>query len=54
VLKDGKETCKISLWRDNANQPIKTGDTVTITNLVVNNYRNEVSLSSTTYTTIEV
>ncbi|XP_069139111.1 uncharacterized protein [Argopecten irradians] len=45
--------CRISLWRDCAECKLQTGDYVTITNVVVNNFRNEVSLSTTSQSTIK-
>ncbi|KAJ8298548.1 hypothetical protein KUTeg_023891 [Tegillarca granosa] len=53
TIKEGKDTCKVSLWRDNAAKQISTGVNVLITNVIVNSNQNEVSLSSTLLTTIE-
>lgn len=47
------DKCRISLWLDCAEADIKTGDYITVTNVVINNYKNETSLSTTSQTTVE-
>lgn len=44
----------ISLWRDMTEVPFRAGDYVKITNVVVNTFRNETSLSTTSVTIVEV
>lgn len=46
--------CKVTLWRDLTAVDIRPGDYVTVTNVVTNNYKNEVSLSGTNRTEVQV
>ena len=53
-LEDTKKKCKIALWRDLADQPLRPGDYVEVSDCITNTFRNEVSLSTTSKTAITV
>ncbi|KAJ8309714.1 hypothetical protein KUTeg_011579 [Tegillarca granosa] len=53
IIQNDDTKCRVSLWRDLAAKDIKTGDYVSITNVIVGQWNREVSLSSTTSTKIE-
>lgn len=46
-IEDTTEKCKIALWRDYADQDIRPGDSNEITDVVVNTFRNNTSLTTT-------
>ena len=48
-----REKVKVTLWRPSAVE-VKPGDYIAITDCVVNNYRNERSLSATATTSVKV
>lgn len=54
TLEDSTGKSKVTLWRDAAQACVKTGDYVVLTDVVVNTYKNETSLSSTSRTKVEV
>ncbi|WAR10463.1 hypothetical protein MAR_035539 [Mya arenaria] len=51
-LEDTTKKCKIALWRDLADQPVRPGDYVELSDCITNTFRNEVSLSTTSKTAI--
>ncbi|XP_048740571.2 uncharacterized protein LOC125654622 [Ostrea edulis] len=51
-LEDSTKKCKIALWRDLADQAIRPGDYVEVSDCITNTFRNEVSLSTTSRTAI--
>ncbi|XP_078312323.1 uncharacterized protein LOC111116359 isoform X1 [Crassostrea virginica] len=51
-LEDTTKKCKIALWRDLADQPVRPGDYVEVSDCITNTFRNEVSLSTTSKTAI--
>lgn len=51
-LEDSTKTCKISLWRNLADQTMRPGDYVEVSDCITNTFRNEVSLSTTSRATI--
>lgn len=51
-LEDSTKKCKIALWRNLADQTIRPGDYVEVSDCITNTFRNEVSLSTTSRTTI--
>lgn len=53
-LEDSTKKCKIALWRNLADQTIRPGDYVEVSDCITNTFRNEVSLSTTSRTTITV
>lgn len=53
TIKDDTGKCKVSLWRDLAASEIGIGQHVKISDVVVQTYNNEKSVSSTTRTIIE-
>lgn len=53
-LEDATEKCKVALWKDTAVQDIRSGDFVDITDVVINTFRNETSLTTTSRTKIIV
>lgn len=53
-IEDTTEKCKVALWREFANNDIKPGDFIEITDVVVNTFRNETSLTTTSKTKITV
>lgn len=53
-LEDSTKKCKIALWRDLADQAIRPGDYVEVSDCITNTFRNEVSLSTTSRTAITV
>lgn len=53
-LEDSIKKCKIALWRNLADQAIRPGDYVEVSDCITNTFRNEVSLSTTSRTTITV
>lgn len=53
-LDDGSMSkCKVTLWRDLANQSLQPGDYIEVTNVVVNSFKNETSLSTTPVTSLK-
>lgn len=54
VLKDKSAKCKVFLWRDLSCTPVSVGQHVRITDVVVQSYNNDKSLSTTSRTQIEV
>lgn len=54
TIKDDTGKCKVSLWRDLAASEIGIGQHVKISDVVVQTYNNEKSVSSTTRTITEV
>lgn len=56
VLKDKSAKCKLKffLWRDLSCTPVSVGQHVRITDVVVQSYNNDKSLSTTSRTQIEV
>lgn len=54
TIKDDTGKCKVSLWRDLAASEIGIGQHVKISDVVVQTFNNEKSVSSTTRTIIEV
>lgn len=46
--------CRVALWREATQTSCRPGDYVEITNVVINTYRNEVSLQTTTQSTVQV
>lgn len=54
VLKDQSAKCKVSLWRDLSSTPVSVGQHVRITDVVVQSYNYDKSLSTTSRTQIEV
>lgn len=53
VIQDLTSKAKCSLWRDHASTKTRPGDFVTITDVIVNCYREEISFSSTQLSTIQ-
>lgn len=53
-LVDSTKKCKIALWRHLADQAIRPGDYVEVSDCITNTFRNEVSLSTTSRTIITV
>ncbi len=53
TVKSGEEQINLTLWRDLAARSLM-GQFLQIDNVVVNSYRNEVSLNTTAITKIEV
>jgi ssDNA-binding replication factor A large subunit len=53
-IEDASKKCKVALWRSCVDQDVRPGDFVEITDVIVNNYRNELSLSTTSRTVITV
>lgn len=53
-IEDTTEKCKVALWRGFANNDIMPGDFIEITDVVVNTFRNETSLTTTSRTKITV
>jgi ssDNA-binding replication factor A large subunit len=53
-LKDVTGSCKVSLWRDLTKKKTSVGSHITLTNVVVQVYNDEKSVSTTTRTKIEV
>jgi hypothetical protein len=51
-LSDSSKKGKVNLWRSCVDQDVRPGDFVEITDVIVNNYRNELSLSTTSRTVI--
>lgn len=51
-LEDSTKKCKIALWRNLADQTIRPGDYVEVCDCITDTFRNEVSLSTTSRTTI--
>ncbi|KAJ8313568.1 hypothetical protein KUTeg_008129 [Tegillarca granosa] len=51
-IEDTSSKCKVALWRKCAEEFIRPGDYIEITDVVTNTFRNEVSLSSTSRTKI--
>jgi ssDNA-binding replication factor A large subunit len=54
TLKDSTGKCKVSLWREFANSNVTIGQHVKITDVVVQAYNNEKSVSTTMRTEVEV
>lgn len=54
LFEDSTKKCKIALWRNLADQAIRPGDYVEVSDCITNTFRNEVSLSTTSRTTITV
>lgn len=51
-IEDATSKCKVALWRSFAEKDIRPGDYVHITDVVINTFRNEVSLTTTSKTKI--
>ena len=54
VVEDGSGKARVTLWRSSTEYEARVGDHVNVTNLVVNNFRGQVSLSGTGLTRVEV
>lgn len=54
TLEQNTDKIKVSLWRQEAESSIQSGDCVAITNLVVKTYQGQNQLSSTTRTKVQV
>ena len=54
TLKDGTGKCKVSLWREFAEKEVGIGQHIKITDVVVQTYNNEKSVSTTTRTEVKV
>ncbi|XP_052696184.1 uncharacterized protein LOC128174758 [Crassostrea angulata] len=52
-VKDASGSCKVSLWRDLCKEKTSVGSHISITNVVVQLYNDEKSVSTTTRTNIE-
>ena len=46
--------CKVTLWRDATNTSFSTGDYISATDVIINNFKNEVSFSTTYLTEVKV
>ena len=53
-IEDASSKCKVALWRNFADQDIRPGDYIHITDVVTNTFRNEVSLTTTSKTKLSV
>ncbi|KAK3108589.1 hypothetical protein FSP39_011515 [Pinctada imbricata] len=53
-LKEGKERVKLTLWRDFSKIDLPVGNWVQFSNLTTRSYQDEISLSTTSRTTIKV
>lgn len=53
VLSDKEAKVKVSLWRNESKTEIKTGDFLSLTNVIVKTYQGENQLSTTSRTTIK-
>ena len=53
-VKDASGSCKVSLWRDLCKEKTSVGSHISITNVVVQLYNDEKSVSTTSRTNIEV
>ncbi|XP_078327836.1 uncharacterized protein LOC144623312 [Crassostrea virginica] len=51
-IEDASSKCKVALWRNFADQDIRPGDYIHITDVVTNTFRNEVSMTTTSKTKI--
>ena len=54
TLKDGTGKCKVSLWREFPEKEVGIGQHIKITDVVVQTYNNEQSVSTTTRTEVKV
>ncbi|KAK3108201.1 hypothetical protein FSP39_003084 [Pinctada imbricata] len=54
TIADQDDTVKVALWRDMADADVRPGDHIEITNVVINNYQNQVHLQTTQLSSIEV
>ena len=53
-IQDKSGTAEVTLWRDTYHSPVRPGDHITITDVVINVYKNETSLSITTRSKVMV
>ena len=53
-LEDTTAKAKVTLWRDVSSTEVHPGDYVMITDVVINSYRNETLLSTTSKSKVEV
>ena len=54
TLEDTTAKAKVTLWRDVSSTEVHPGDYVMITDVVINSYRNETLLSTTSKSKVEV
>jgi len=54
TVEDSSGRAKITLWRKSTEYEARVGDHVNVTNLVVNNYRGQVTLNGTGNTCVKV
>jgi len=54
TIEDSSGRAKVALWRKSTEYEARVGDHVNVTNLVINNYRGQVSLSGTGQTLVKV
>lgn len=54
TLEDASGKAKVTLWREACEADVRPGDFVTVTDVVVNHYKNESSLSTTSKTAVTV
>lgn len=54
VLKDRESKVKIALWRKDSATPVQSGDFISVQNVVVQSYKGENQLSTTSRTVIKV
>ncbi|KAH3888771.1 hypothetical protein DPMN_012811 [Dreissena polymorpha] len=54
TVQDDSSKTQVTLWRDAVQSDVRPGDHVTITDLIVNSYKNVLSLSTTTRSKIQV
>jgi len=54
TIEDGSGRAKVTLWRKSTEYEARVGDHNNVTNLVINNYRGQVSLNGTGQTRVKV